>query len=36
MPGALYIIPIYQDAKPFASRPYNIPHAQVATFKRRN
>ena len=33
MPGAPYIIPICQDAKPFASRPFNIPQVPVATVK---
>ena len=33
MPGAPYIIPLCQDAKPFASKPFNIPHVHVETVK---
>jgi hypothetical protein len=33
MPGAPYIIPFSQKAKPFATKPFSIPHVNVATFK---
>jgi hypothetical protein len=33
IPGAPYIIPISQNAKPFAAKPFSIPHVHVATVK---
>ena len=33
MPGPPYNIPIRQDAKPFASKPFSIPHVHVETVK---
>jgi hypothetical protein len=33
MPGPPYTIPLCQDAKPFASKPFSIPHIHVETVK---
>ena len=33
MPGAPYIIPLRQDARPFAAKPFNIPQVHVETVK---
>jgi hypothetical protein len=33
MPGAPYRIPISQNAKPFASKPFSNPQVHVATVK---
>ena len=33
MPGTPYTIPIRQDAKPFAAKPFSIPHVHVANVK---
>jgi hypothetical protein len=33
MPGSPYSIPIRQDSKPFASKPFRIPHVHVQTVK---
>jgi hypothetical protein len=33
MPGPPYTIPLRQDAKPFASKPFSIPHIHVETLK---
>jgi hypothetical protein len=33
MPGLPYTIPLRQDAKPFASKPFSIPHVHVETVK---
>jgi hypothetical protein len=33
MPGLSYTIPLKYDAKPFASKPFSIPHIHVETVK---
>jgi hypothetical protein len=35
MPGLPYTIPLKHDAKPFATKPFSIPHIHVETVKKK-